>query len=215
MAKTAHDTEEDGRDAHARGSLAEEHSHCRIPVGDANRGADARSAWPTSGAIATSIRNWSGAARMSRTGPIWSSAPPLYIQEKVHPKVLIDDLLRQTRRAGTRAARRSSISSPTSMDCPSDDAQDRVLPARCALVEPDDPRRQPAGDGVAGGARRAARQGAVHLHRPALRHQVQFQLPVVHDEPRCEGRQRRSHHARAGAGEGVPGHLARWDPFST
>src|SRR5439155_23039454 len=25
------------------------------------------------------------------------SAPPLYIQEKVHPKVLIDDLLRQTK----------------------------------------------------------------------------------------------------------------------
>src|SRR6266404_9980619 len=25
-------------------------------------------------------------------------APPLYIQEKVHPKVLIDDLLRQTRK---------------------------------------------------------------------------------------------------------------------
>ncbi|MGH7553693.1 MAG: site-specific DNA-methyltransferase, partial [Longimicrobiales bacterium] len=30
-------------------------------------------------------------------------APPLYIQEKVHPKVLIDDLLRQTR-AGQPAA---------------------------------------------------------------------------------------------------------------
>jgi len=29
-------------------------------------------------------------------------APPLYIQEKVHPKVLIDDLLRQTRH--TRAS---------------------------------------------------------------------------------------------------------------
>src|SRR5215213_7823683 len=26
-------------------------------------------------------------------------APPLYIQEKVHPKVLIDDLLRQTQQA--------------------------------------------------------------------------------------------------------------------
>ena len=26
-------------------------------------------------------------------------APPLYIQEKVHPKVLIDDLKRQTERA--------------------------------------------------------------------------------------------------------------------
>ncbi len=44
------------------------------------------------------IRSWSGAARTSRIGPIWSLAPPLYIQEKVHPKVLIDDLLRQTQR---------------------------------------------------------------------------------------------------------------------
>jgi adenine-specific DNA-methyltransferase len=29
-------------------------------------------------------------------------APPLYIQEKVHPKVLIDDLLRQTKAARRR-----------------------------------------------------------------------------------------------------------------
>jgi hypothetical protein len=41
-----------------------------------------------------SIRNWPGAARTSRTGPIWWSTPRLsIIQEKVHPKVLIDDLL--------------------------------------------------------------------------------------------------------------------------
>ena len=34
-------------------------------------------------------------------GPLNVSAPPLYIQEKVHPKALMDDLLRQTRsRAG-------------------------------------------------------------------------------------------------------------------
>ena len=32
------------------------------------------------------------------------SAPPLYIQEKVHPKVLIDDLLRQTKSAKAQAA---------------------------------------------------------------------------------------------------------------
>ena len=32
----------------------------------------ARSAWPMSAATATSTRNWSGAARTSRTGPIWS-----------------------------------------------------------------------------------------------------------------------------------------------
>ena len=30
-------------------------------------------------------------------------APPLYIQEKVHPKVLIDDLLRQTKEAHVEA----------------------------------------------------------------------------------------------------------------
>ena len=32
------------------------------------------------------------------------SAPPLYIQEKVHPKVLIDDLKRQTERAAAEKA---------------------------------------------------------------------------------------------------------------
>ena len=42
-------------------------------------------------------------------------APPLYIQEKVHPKVLIDDLLRQTRETPrTRPARSRPTSSPTS-----------------------------------------------------------------------------------------------------
>ena len=32
-------------------------------------------------------------------------APPLYIQEKVHPKVLIDDLLRQTKEARAETPR--------------------------------------------------------------------------------------------------------------
>ncbi len=53
---------------------------------------------PTSGAIAISTRSSYGAARTCRTGATSSfHAPPLYIQEKVHPKALIDDLLRQTR----------------------------------------------------------------------------------------------------------------------
>ena len=48
-------------------------------------------------ATATSTRSSCGAARTSRTGPTWSySAPPLFIQEKVHPKVLIDDLQRRS-----------------------------------------------------------------------------------------------------------------------
>ena len=46
-------------------------------------------------------------------------APPLYIQEKVHPKVLIDDLLRQTKeREHESRADHSSTSSPTSTACP-------------------------------------------------------------------------------------------------
>ena len=45
-------------------------------------------------------------------------APPLYIQEKVHPKVLIDDLRRQTEKSDGKRKTRSSISLPTSTDCP-------------------------------------------------------------------------------------------------
>ena len=110
-------------------------------------------------------------------------APPLFIQEKVHPKALINDLLRHSKTAGGgKACARVGISRrplrrfqrPAERRRPQ-----RVLPARRQLVEPDDSRRQPAGDGVARRARRAARQGAVHLSRPALWHQVQLELPVV------------------------------------
>ena len=36
-------------------------------------------------------------------------APPLYIQEKVHPKVLIDDLLKQTQQSQAKEAARGSM----------------------------------------------------------------------------------------------------------
>lgn len=39
---------------------------------------------------------WRGKDELDRSDLV-VLAPPLYIQEKVHPKVLIDDLLRQTR----------------------------------------------------------------------------------------------------------------------
>src|SRR5713101_3235720 len=41
------------------------------------------------------VKNWSD---------LVVQAPPLYIQEKVHPKVLIDDLLRDTREREPRSA---------------------------------------------------------------------------------------------------------------
>ena len=45
-------------------------------------------------------------------------APPLYIQEKVHPKALIDDLLRQTRERRHEAREEIPTSSPTSTASP-------------------------------------------------------------------------------------------------
>ena len=64
------------------------------------------------------------------------NAPPLYIQEKVHPKVLIDDLKRH------------------SQQLESGDLED---------VESHDPWRQPASHGLTGRTRRPARPGAMHL----------------------------------------------------
>ena len=67
-------------------------------------------------------------------------APPLDIQEKVHPKVLIDDLLRQSK------ARREEASPPMPdlfavQWSAGQGGADRVLPARRQLVEPTDPWR--------------------------------------------------------------------------
>jgi hypothetical protein len=46
-------------------------------------------------------------------------APPLYIQEKVHPKVLIDDLLRQSKEAQARRGQDlPPTCSPTLTACP-------------------------------------------------------------------------------------------------
>ena len=119
------------------------------------------------------------------------NAPPLYIQEKVHPKAIIDDLKR--RRSEAREARTTTrpTCSPTSTASDPESAAG-VLPARPALVEPHDPRRQPAGDGEPRRARGPARQGAVHLFRPALRHQVQFATGRSRRSPRREGRQARA-----------------------
>ena len=73
-------------------------------------------------------------------------APPLYIQEKVHPKVLIDDLVRRTQVDAKAAAPQFDLFADFqrhAQGC----GQDRVLPARPELVEPHDPRRLLAGDG--------------------------------------------------------------------
>ncbi len=45
-------------------------------------------------------------------------APPLYIQEKVHPKVLIDDLLKRTKEGESQQPARTSTSLLISTGCP-------------------------------------------------------------------------------------------------
>ena len=61
-----------------------------------------------------------------KTSRTWSDlvvqAPPLFIQEKVHPKVLIDDLLRRSKE-GQQAAGAHSTCSPTSTGLPDDNAR--------------------------------------------------------------------------------------------
>ena len=77
-------------------------------------------------------------------------APPLYIQEKVHPKVLIDDLMRQTRE-------QEETGRPEQLDLfsdfnglPDEGAKTEFYPARSQLVQPHDPWRQPPGHGLPG-----------------------------------------------------------------
>ena len=134
-------------------------------------------------------------------------APPLFIQEKVHPKVLIDDLVRRSRRARDAKGDEPGYAPDLFADfngLPDGDA-------RTEFYEHDAhwSNRMILGDSLqvmASLAERegAARQGAVHLRGSAVRHQVQLEFPVVYHQPRREGRQGRAHHARAGAGEGVP-----------
>ena len=80
-------------------------------------------------------RNWSD---------LVVQAPPLFIQEKVHPKVLIDDLMRRSKK---KEAEKDAGKPEWQADLFADfnglvsgGGQDRVLPARRQLVEPHDPR---------------------------------------------------------------------------
>ena len=126
-------------------------------------------AWLRKDATMIWTRNSSGAARTNRTERPRRPRPAAHIREKVHPKALIDDLLRETQQREHEAGRLRQTCSPTSTACPGR-GQDRVLPARPELVEPHDPGGFAAGDGKLR-ARRAAGEGL--LPRSTVWHQVQ------------------------------------------
>ena len=138
-------------------------------------------------------------------------APPLYIQEKIHPKAIIEDLKRQTKER--------------------EDAQSDTLDlfgnfngidpeARTEFYQHDQnwQNRMILGDSLQVMASLAEREG--------LRGQVQciyFDPPygikfnsnwqVSTRSARCEGRKARSHHPRAGTGESLSRHLEERYPL--
>ena len=138
-----------------------------------------------------------------------TDAPPIYIQEKIDPRVLIENL----RRTAEQARGRAGADALRVVRRPRRARPGRLLQARRQLVEPDDPRRQPPGDGVTRRAGEAPRQGADDLHRPAVRHQVRLELAGVGAQPRRQGRQARGRRPRGRADQGVPRHLGARHPL--
>ena len=113
--------------------------------------------------------------------------PPIYIQEKVQPKAIIEGIRKES-----RARAEATVDVPdlfgdfNGLDDPE---------ARLEFYQHDQhwSNRMILGDSMqvmASLAERegAARQGAVHLFRSALRHQVQQQLAGQHAESRRKGR---------------------------
>jgi adenine-specific DNA-methyltransferase len=91
------------------------------------------------------------------------AAPPLYIQEKVHPKVIIDDLRRESKR------RLEEVTPPTP-DLFADfnglkdkEAATEFYQHDQHWVEPDDLRRQPISDGKPCRARGPSGQGSMYI----------------------------------------------------
>jgi len=77
-------------------------------------------------------------------------APPLYIQEKVHPKVLIDDLVRRTQEDEKKGRKVQFDLFADFNGLPSEAARTEFYQHDANLGEPYDFRRQPPGHGLAG-----------------------------------------------------------------
>jgi hypothetical protein len=97
---------------------------------------------------------------------------PVYIQEKIHPQAIVEDIKRNGRQEGTD-------DQPALFDdfngIEFEDLID-FLRARGQLVKPHDPRGFPSGHDLPRREGGPQGPGPDDLHRPALRHQVRFQL---------------------------------------
>ncbi len=138
-------------------------------------------------------------------------APPLYIQEKVHPKVLIDDLLRQTQQQEKQGKEvqldlfADFNGVPAGVDKTDFYQHDQNWSNRMIL-----------GDSLQVMASLAEREGlrgkvqCIYIDPPyGIRFNCKF--PVVNNESRCEGNGRQ-HYTRARASKGISRHVAGWPP---
>ena len=120
--------------------------------------------------------------------------PPLYIQEKVHPKALINDLRRQTERVEVQAKNRIRDLFADFNGLPYEAARTEFYQHDANWSN-----RMILGDSLQVMASLAEREGlsgkvqCIYLD-PALWHKVQLQFPVVNDQPRREGRKIRAHY---------------------
>ena len=143
------------------------------------------------------------------------NAPPLYIQERVHPKALVDDLMRQTtkrRESGSdgRQQRFADLFSDFN-GLPSEDAKTEFYQHDANWSN-----RMVLGDSLQVMASLAEREGlrgkvqCIYIDPPyGIRFNSNFQWSTTSRDVR--GRKRCPHHPRAGAGQGVPRYMAGWD----
>ncbi len=138
-------------------------------------------------------------------------APPLYIQEKVHPKVLIDDLSRVSRERAQEEA----------PDIPDLFADFNGLPDLEATTEfyqhhQNWSNRMILGDSLQVMASLAEREGlrgkvqCIYMDPP---YGIKFNsnFPVVYHQQGCAGWQCGTHHTRTRTSKGIPGYMAGWD----
>ena len=193
-----------------------EHPDGRVRVGDAGGGQD-----PDPRRLRAAQPRPRPAARLARQGRAGLVRPRRPRAAALHPgegppqgadrRPAAPD----RRSASTRAGADSPTSSPTSTACPTG-----VDKTEFYQHDQNWSNRMILGDSLQVMASLAEREGlrgkvqCIYIDPP---YGIKFnsQLPVVHDQPRREGRQRRPHHPRAGAGEGLPRHLARRHPLAT
>jgi adenine-specific DNA-methyltransferase len=140
-------------------------------------------------------------------------APPLYIQQKVHPKVLIDDLLRQSKERSDEAA----------PPMPNLFADFNGLPDKEAVTEfyqhdANWSNRMILGDSLSVMASLAEREGlrgkvqCIYIDPPyGIRFNSNFQWSTTSRDVK-DGKQG-PHHPRARAGQSLSRHLARRHPL--